>query len=572
MLHNDCEFHKAIRQREQEKISVHMKKINIKFPKNNTRLGFHYYPDSTHYREIDLKYWLPELKLLNASWLVLESSFERAIPENFITSLVQSDIEPIIHFKAPLSVNNDPETINPILQAYSRWGVQKVIFFDQPNNREFWKSSEWARNNLIDIFLKIFLPFAETSLDNDLIPVLPPLEPGGHYWDTTFQKSLLESLFNLDHQDLLNNLVFSCYAWTGYKNLTWGEGGQEKWKKSIPYSTPAGEEDQKGFRIFDWYTEISRKYLDRIIPTILLGVGAPENPSKVRNRSQFKDSQIENSLSIARLIQGEKVFSTDNCEKSLNTVPNHIFSCNFWILSAGKNDPLNSQAWYQSDRQRLPLVQSWKNWAAKTKQSKDEAVQAEADKLRLQKENETDFGKPPVLKDSDLIPDEKVEDETIELEEQTGASDEEKFSKIPGFMNTTNLMREQILSQTRKKTIRCDEAKRYASNSENEKTRPLTSEKRKFNMLRPIEHYLLLPSTAAGVSDWHLEVIRPFVIKHKPTIGFSLKEAVLAKNVTVIGNQDSFPEEILERLRASGCNVERISGDGTKIATILSMR
>ena len=74
-----------------------MKKINIKFPKNNSRLGFHYFPDTIHYRDIDLKFWLPELKSINASWLVLESSFDRAISENFITSLIQSNIEPIIH-------------------------------------------------------------------------------------------------------------------------------------------------------------------------------------------------------------------------------------------------------------------------------------------------------------------------------------------------------------------------------------------------------------------------------------------------------------------------------------------
>ena len=549
-----------------------MNKINIKFPKNNSRLGFHYYPDSIHYRDIDLKYWLPELKLLNASWLVLESSFERAIPESFITSLVQANIEPIIHFKAPLSFHNKPETIRPILNAYSRWGVQKVIFFDQPNNREYWNNTEWAKNNLIDNFLKIFLPFAENSLENDLIPVLPPLEPGGHYWDTTFQKSLLESLIEMDHQDLLTNLIFSCYAWTGYNKLSWGEGGQEKWKKSIPYQTPSGEEDQKGFRIFDWYTEISRKYLKRIIPTILLGAGIPENPLKVRDRSLFKDSQIENSLSIARLIQGEEVYSNDSSQKSLNMIPKHIISCNFWLLSASKNDPLNSQAWYQTDRQRLPVVQSWKNWAARTKEIQDQAVQEKSDKIKLQKENETDFGKPPVMKDPELIPENKEEDEIVEFEETAETSDIKKIISLHTSENSANLVREQLQKQAHEKTKKLEKIKKSASNPENEKTRPVSAGKRKFNMLRPIEHYLLLPSTTSGVSDWHLEIIQPFVKKYKPTIGFSLKEAVLAKNVTVIGNQDSFPEEILDRLRASGCNVERISGDGTKIATILSMR
>jgi hypothetical protein len=87
-----------------------------------------------------------------------------------------------------------------------------------------------------------------------------------------------------------------------------------------------------------------------------------------------------------------------------------------------------------------------------------------------------------------------------------------------------------------------------------------------------IEHYLLLPLYEWGVADWHLEVIKPFVLKHHPTIGFSLAEAALAKVVTVIGGEQNFPEAKLNELRTLGCEVERISGDGTTIATQLSER
>jgi hypothetical protein len=88
----------------------------------------------------------------------------------------------------------------------------------------------------------------------------------------------------------------------------------------------------------------------------------------------------------------------------------------------------------------------------------------------------------------------------------------------------------------------------------------------------PIKHYLLLPAYEWGVSDWHLDVIKPFVRKHQPTIGFSLAEAALAEEVTVIGGEQSFSEESLSELRSKGCRVERISGDGTSIATQLSER
>jgi hypothetical protein len=90
--------------------------------------------------------------------------------------------------------------------------------------------------------------------------------------------------------------------------------------------------------------------------------------------------------------------------------------------------------------------------------------------------------------------------------------------------------------------------------------------------VHPIAHYLLLPVYEWGVADWHLDIIRPFIKKHQPTVGYSLEEAAYAAKVTIIGNHHSFPEESLEALRKAGCQVERISGDGTSIATQLAER
>lgn len=88
----------------------------------------------------------------------------------------------------------------------------------------------------------------------------------------------------------------------------------------------------------------------------------------------------------------------------------------------------------------------------------------------------------------------------------------------------------------------------------------------------PIAHYMLLPLYEWGVADWHLEVIHPFVKKYQPTVGFSLQEAALAAHVTVVGNEQTFPESAIERLRIGGAIVERISGSGTSIASQLSER
>jgi hypothetical protein len=88
----------------------------------------------------------------------------------------------------------------------------------------------------------------------------------------------------------------------------------------------------------------------------------------------------------------------------------------------------------------------------------------------------------------------------------------------------------------------------------------------------PIDHYLLLPSYEWGVADWHLEVTRPFIIRHRPTVGYSITEAILAKKVTIIGGDNDFSPDKISHLRNSGCEVEQISGDGTSIASILAQR
>jgi hypothetical protein len=93
---------------------------------------------------------------------------------------------------------------------------------------------------------------------------------------------------------------------------------------------------------------------------------------------------------------------------------------------------------------------------------------------------------------------------------------------------------------------------------------------RRPNRTHPISHYLLLPAYDWGISDWHLNAVKPFVKKYRPTLGFSLAEAILAGRVTVVGNPEDFPDEALDELRVAGCLVERISGDGMSIATQLA--
>lgn len=427
-------------------------------PIRSTRIGFHYYPDTLHYRESDLSRWLPEWNALGVSWLVLRSETQRAIPETFLNGLLQAGIEPIIQIHQPLTSTPDLKGMGTLLEVYAHWGARAVQLFDLPNARASWANGQWAQQDLIERFLDRALPLTNLALKLGLQPLFPILEPGGSYWDTAFLRAALVSLERRKQSAILQALILSAWARTGSRSLNWGMGGPGRWPQCRPYSTPHDSEDQRGFRIFDWYDAVTNSVLGRSVPVILFGAGASGN-------HLFAAEHSATTLNIARLLAGEVVADPANPTAALEPVPAHVLACNFWQLAGG------SAAWYPDGGQPLPAVTAIKEWRA---------------------------------------------------------------ARVAGS--------------------------------------PRTISRTTFAGVRPINHYLLLPTYQWGVSEWHLSVIRPFVQKHAPTVGFSPAEAALASQVTVVGNEHSFPEEILDQLRAAGCSVNRISGDGTSIATQLAER
>ncbi len=437
---------------------------------HNTRIGFHYFPDTLHYRETDLQVWLPELRDLGASWLTMWSSYERAIPESFIHALTAAGIQPIIQFSLPLVNPPAPHDLKPLLDSYARWGVQYIDLFDRPNSRSAWSSGTWAQQDLVERFLDRFVPLADVVQKSGLAPVFPALEPGGSYWDTAFLHTALESLARRNLDGLLSQMALSAYAWTGERSLNWGAGGPERWPGARPYFTPTNEEDHRGFRIFDWYQSIARSALGHTCPMILFGVGSALDQAISQPPSLNPLIHTQTNLTIGQLLAGEEADDPANPEKCLEPVPPEVIAANFWLLAAAPGSPSLSQAWFQPEGNTLTVVGAFKQWIA-------------------------------------------------------------------------NREKKQA------KTIKLNDLK-----------------------VHPIAHYVLLPVYEWGVADWHLDIIRPFMKKHQPTVGYSLEEAAYAAHVTVIGNHHSFPEESLEALRQAGCQVERISGDGTSIATQLAER
>lgn len=471
----------------------------------NSRLGFHYYPDALHYRQSDLNAWLPELRALGASWLTLIAPMDRAIPEAFIKGLLQADIQPLLHFHLPLSHPVSPSSMDVLFRVYAEWGVRYVVLFDRPNSRASWSASTWVQSDLVERFLDRYLPLANAALQAGLIPVFPPLEPGGDYWDIAFLRAALQSMRRRGQEQVLDSLHLSAYAWADEHPLNWGAGGPERWPGARPYFTPIGQEDQRGFYIFDWYLAQVQAVLSRPCPILLVAAGSrlkclPDDPEHEVDET----SHATTNLAIARLLTQNEATNS-----AFEPISPHVLACNFWLLAA-TDGTYAAQAWFQPDGSVLPVVIAMKRWVEKISQ-----VATTMTPITSPEEEQREVETQPVTSAPPIIEQDQTLVETA-------------------FPPSANL-----------------------SNPHQEAPHPIT-------------HYLLLPLPDFGAMDWHLDVARPFILRHHPTVGYSIKEAKLAQRVTVVGGEQIFPEALLEDLRRGGCQVTRIAGDGTDIATQLA--
>lgn len=444
-------------------------------PFNPERLGLHYFAGEQHFGADAIQTWLPLLKGAGVAWTTLRASGRRAIPEDFIRNLLDAGIEPVIHM--PLSLESPPavEEIAPVLRAYAQWGVKYAAFFDRPNLRERWPDIGWTQRDLVERFLELFLPLARCALDHGLTPVFPPLEPGGHYWDTAFLRAALEEMAARGEDLLVEQMALGAYAWAGGKPLDWGAGGPERWPATLPYSTPEGSQDQRGFRIFDWYNAIARATVGEALPILILGAGVhPDGKSAEEDVAEHAEVVVEMARQMAAPAPGE----ADADEG----IPANVLCCNFWILA----DAEACTAFYNAEGKELELSAQWMAW------KNDNAVRA----------TNSNKGVPEDLED--------WEDPLIQPQAATTSA------------------------------------------------------------LQPILHYLLLPSYEWGAAEWHLEAVKPFVLKHRPTVGYSLQEARRAAMVTVVGGEQTFPSDVIEDLKEAGCQVQQLQGDGTEIAAQLA--
>jgi hypothetical protein len=344
-------------------MNADMEAMKTFFSQKNTRIGFHYYQDTLHYRQSDLYAWIPQLKAFNTSWLVLKSDIQRAIPEFFISGLVDSGIEPIIQFNLNLERPPQESELSLLLSAYKKWGAKGIILTERPNIHTAWNMVNWANKDLVQHFLAHFLPLAKLTLDHGLLPFMPPLQPGGNYWDTSFLRGVLEHLVAGGEKDVLDHFVLTAYGWTHGHSLNWGAGGPREWPGARPYLACPGQEDQRGFHISDWYQTIFQEVLGQTCPIFLLQAGAVHDPMQPHDAVNL-DQHTDSNMSILRLLMREKITTPEDPKTMLRSIDDSVVSCNFWLLAADPADSLAADAWFCENRRPKPVVNKMEEYFA----------------------------------------------------------------------------------------------------------------------------------------------------------------------------------------------------------------
>jgi hypothetical protein len=300
-------------------------------PDNDTGYGFHYYPDTEHYSPVDIKRWLPELKAMDASWVVLLSALEVPIPEFFVKQLIESEIEPIVRVTTGAIQPLDRSCVTELLRAYAAQGVHYAEVYSEPNRAARWALKDWCRPALVPRFLEMLLPCLEEMQAAGLHPVFPALRPGGDYWDLAFLQSALELLASRAGESLVRNMVIGMHEAGSDRPLSWGEGGHLRWPMARPYVTPEGSEDHIGHNLCQWYDEIVESTLGQSLGLLSLG-GVANGDGGRPWASGSEDQEARANWALAadeRLMAGE----------APGYVINHIYP----LPAAKEGDPDSAQ-------------------------------------------------------------------------------------------------------------------------------------------------------------------------------------------------------------------------------------
>lgn len=497
---------------------------------NRTKLGLRYLLDTSHYRFQDAQMWAFEQEKLGAAWVLLQAPEARAIPETFLTPLIQAGISPVLQFNVPMDAVKAGDGYQVLFSHYARNHVKYVILFDKPNLREKWTNETWAQEDLVERFLDQFLPMAELALYEGLIPVFPGLQPGGDYWDLAFFRTALQSMLRRGYQRLLENMAVAVYATASNRPLDWGAGGLDRWPGVRPYKIQSGVQDQRGFRIFDWYLDICGQELGRNLPMFLLQTGC-----QLGDEFDVQYPPVDNSAYVERNLNIIRWLHHEADEQGLSgTAPNEILA-GFFDLSAF-SDHLEMDKIFSNHQ---TMVEEIRKWSA----SHNGQLLTKRDKQVAERPKTKVASKSGILKH--LQKKVRIGGKEVVQAEQVGEYQGLDF--LPQDNWTESLKPAELFQEQTN-----DELKNDAGNQLNHSS---------------ISHYVLLPLYAWGAADWDMELIAPLLQDQHPTIGFSLTEACMADRVTVVGGKEIYSDQMLRTMRQAGCMIERLMPDGTFVAT-----
>ena len=275
-------------------------------PKNDTGIGFRYYRDPYHYGEDDLDFWIPELKAMGVSWLILLSDCAHPIPRFFIQELQLNDIEPVIGLHPPKVKPFNQDTLKSVIEAYAQVGVRYLYAYYEPNMMDQWSWDDWSRPELVKRFMEMLIPCLERMQEAGLYPSLPPLRPGGNYQESAFLREMLKAIRS-QKEFLFETLAVCVQApplWEG-----------------------------QGFYPFERYDRIINGEVGRALPLLVTDNG-PLEQDEVNTEGVV--------TSAARLEEG---------------LPRHLLNASFGLLASQEGSP---EAWYKPDGGRAPAVQALK--------------------------------------------------------------------------------------------------------------------------------------------------------------------------------------------------------------------
>jgi hypothetical protein len=242
--------------------------------RNKQALGFEYFSSPEFLVLKRVRDWLPVLKQLGASAVVIQSGFDKAIPEDIFLAARDQQLTPVVHFTMELPLARKFNEVAFLMDVYATWGVSEVILGNKPNSKSSWTATAWHYDSIVDHFLDRFIPLANHAVRAGLSPALPPLQPGGDYWDTAFVELVLGGLKRRQMEGILDCLSLTSYGYTFNKPLSWGAGGPERWLGVKPYQTPEGQQDQLGFNNYAWQNAMGLRATGKNFPISILDAGS----------------------------------------------------------------------------------------------------------------------------------------------------------------------------------------------------------------------------------------------------------------------------------------------------------